>query len=89
MIKIRGVYDGEKVWLLDQLDIPPETEVEVLVPDNLPGSTGAPPEDLHWNHLISTGLIKERPRPEEIDDSFGPIPNLGEPISDTIIRERR
>ena len=33
MQRIKGVYDGKNVRLLESVTIPPETEVEVLVPD--------------------------------------------------------
>ncbi len=90
MIKVRGVYDGERVRLLEALDIPPNTEVEVLIPESRSDATaGEESGEPHWQRLIEAGLIKDRPHPEEIDDSFEPIPNPGEPISDTITRERR
>lgn len=84
MIRVRGIYDGKHVRLLEDLDVPPQTEVEVLVSDADSGR-----EDDHWQRLIDAGVIAERPHPDDLDDSFEPIPNGGEPISDTIIRERR
>jgi hypothetical protein len=90
MMRVRGVYDGVSVRLLEDVDIAPDTEVEVLVPKQVPGpQTGEQRDDAFWQQLIDSGLISSRPRPELIDDSFEPIPNPGEPISDTIIRERR
>lgn len=84
MIRVRGIYDGKQVRLLEDLDVPPETEVEVLV-----SATDDGRDDDHWQRLIDAGVIAARPHPNDLDDSFEPIPNLGEPISDTIIRERR
>jgi hypothetical protein len=97
MIKVRGVYDGEKVRLLEQVEILPDTEVEVLVPNQyLVKDPSTPNPDSEAQHeeeflrdLAERGIIARAKRPEEWDDSFEPIPNPGEPISDTIIRERR
>jgi hypothetical protein len=69
--------------LLEDLGVPPQTEGEVVV------RSQDVDDDEHWQGLIDAGLINERPHPDELDDDFDPIPNLGEPISDTIIRERR
>jgi hypothetical protein len=97
MIKVRGVYDGEMVRLLEDVDIPPDTEVEVLIPNQhrsaSRGASGLDSEERReeefLRHLAERGVLTRAKRPEDWDDSFEPIPNPGEPISDTIIRERR
>jgi hypothetical protein len=33
MKRIRGTYDGSTVVLREQVDLPPDTEVEVLIPE--------------------------------------------------------
>jgi len=90
MTTVRGIYDGRVVRLLEPLPVPANTEVKVSIPDDAVSPvTDAASDDLHWQRLIHAGLIKERPHPEDLDDDFEPIPNPGEPISDTNIRERR
>jgi hypothetical protein len=84
-MRVRGIYDGTHVRLLDPVTIPPNTEVDVLLPDT---------EEQRQEHeflqrLLDLGIITEIRHPEEWDDSFDPVPNPGEPISETIIRERR
>jgi len=33
MKRVRGTYDGSAVVLREQVDLPPDTEVEVLIPE--------------------------------------------------------
>ena len=90
MIKVRGVYDGQRVRPLDDVRIPPDTEVEVLVPEESDAAaTEEEWEAAYWKKLKEAGLVVQRARPDELDDDFEPIPILGEPSSETIIRERR
>jgi hypothetical protein len=90
MLRVRGIYDGERVRLLEDVNIPPDTEVEVLVPDEIdPNASEDEQEEAYWKMLREKGIVLQRPRPDLVDDDFEPIPNPGEPISDTIIRERR
>jgi hypothetical protein len=90
MQKVRGIYDGERVRLLEEVNIPPDTEVEVLVPDQADTSASAEDEeDAYWEMLREKGIVLQRPRQDLVDDDSEPIPNPGEPISETIIRERR
>ena len=84
MLKVRGIYDGEKLVLLDPVPIPPHTTVEVWIAE---GSLDA--EQVYWQHLIAQGLIKEV-RPSSTDVSpFAPVHVAGAPVSQTIIEERR
>ncbi len=67
--------------------VPPETEVEVLIPDR-----GTPLEEAFDRRLVDLGIIEppDGATNVEVDhEPFTPIPNLGEPLSETIIRERR
>jgi hypothetical protein len=97
MVKIRGIYDGERVRLLESVAIPPNTEVEVLVPDQQSAAmTGEPDpgsaeqrDEEYLRRLAESGIITRARCPEEWDDSFEPVQIEGEPISETIIRERR
>jgi hypothetical protein len=84
MLKVKGVYDGTKVILSEPLPLPPNSAVEVLI---LEPSTD--PEAVYWQQLLSQGLIKEvRPQPTE-EQTFTPVRVAGDPISKTIIEERR
>jgi hypothetical protein len=83
-MKVRGVYDGTHIRLLEPVSIPPNTEVEVYIDERQ-----LDPEEAYWGQLEHLGLITGARHRAPVDDSFEPIPNPGEPISDTIIRERR
>jgi hypothetical protein len=84
MLKVKGVYDGEKVVLLEPLPLLPGSAVEVLVPEQ-----AVDMEQVYWQRLVSLGLIKEvRPRPTD-DRAFTPVRVTGAPVSQTIIGERR
>lgn len=91
VIKARGIYDGEHIRLLEPLDVPPNTEVEVLAPEP-PAARLTDPErdDAYWDALIASGLIRERPpRRKAAPRAFQPVPIDGQPISQTIIENRR
>ena len=83
MLKVKGIYDGKSVRLLEALPIPPETEVEVIAPDetNL--------EEEYWRRLIEAGLVRERRRRMTGERTFTPIQVEGEPLSQTVIDNRR
>ena len=84
MQRVKGIFDGTHVNLLERVTIPPDTEVEVLIPDAEEQQTQAV-----LQRLLDLGIIKEIHQPLDNGEPFEPIPNPGEPISDTIIRERR
>ena len=85
MNKVRGIYTGSNIILLDPISLPPDTEVEVLIPD----VESENQEALYWEALKSQGLIREiRPLPKE-EEPFEPIAISGKPMSETIIEERR
>jgi hypothetical protein len=84
MLRVRGVYDGSKITLLDPVSLAPNTPVEVLIPESAEDM-----EHYFWQRLLEVGLITAvRPHPTE-DSPFTPVPISGEPISQTIIEERR
>ncbi len=84
MPKVKGVYDGTKVILSEPLPLPPNSVVEVLIPEP---STDA--EAAYWQQLLSRGLVQEvRPRRTE-EQHFTPVHATGTPISQTMIEERR
>ena len=84
VLKVKGIYDGEKVVLLEPLPLLPNSMVEVLVPEH-----AVDMEQVYWQRLISQELIKEvRPQPTD-EDVFTPVRVIGAPVSQTIIEERR
>lgn len=80
MVKVKGIYDGTKIVLLEPVTLLPNTPVEVWIPGK---------EQLYWQRLIELGLIKEIRSLPETDLSFTPIRVSGIPLSQTIIEERR
>ncbi|TEU14705.1 MAG: hypothetical protein E3J21_15055 [Anaerolineales bacterium] len=86
MVKIKGVYDGEHVRLLEPVHLIPDTPVEVLIPE----SAGEESQERAFlERLVEEGLLlaKEVSWPEEAP--FEPVPIEGPPLSQTIIEERR
>lgn len=86
MVKIKGVYDGKHVRLLEPVHLVPDTPVEVLIPE----SAGEESQERAFlERLIEERLLlaKEASWPEEA--SFEPVPIEGPPLSQTIIEERR
>jgi len=85
MLKVKGIYDGTKIVLLDPVSLQPNTAVEVLIPDQ-----ATEPENAYWQQLIELGLIKEiRTSPTDERSPFKPVQITGTPLSQTIIEERR
>jgi hypothetical protein len=84
MLKVKGLYDGAKVVLLDPVSLSPNTAVEVLIPEQ-----GVDREQVYWQRLIELGLIKEVRTPRADDQPFTPVRVTGAPVSQTIIEERR
>ena len=86
MIKIKGVYDGKHVRLLEPVHLVPDTPVEVLIPESAEAESQ---ERTFLEHLVKEGLLlaKEVSWPEEAP--FEPVPIEGPPLSQTIIEERR
>ena len=81
---VKGVYDGTKVVLSEPLPLPPNSTVEVLI---LEDSTDK--EAVYWRHLLDLGLIKSiRPLLSDTQE-FTPVHVTGDPVSQTVIEERR
>jgi hypothetical protein len=86
MVKIKGIYDGEYVRLLEPVHLVPDTPVEVLIPELAEEESQ---EQAFLERLVTEGLLlaKEVSWPEEAP--FEPVPIEGPPLSRTIIEERR
>ncbi len=84
MLKVKGVYDGERVILLEPITLPPATKVEVLIPE-----VNGESEQSYWQRLVESGLVREIRRRSPTEKPFTPIQILGIPVSQTIIDERR
>ena len=84
MLKVKGVYDGTKVVLSEPLPLPPNSPVEVII---LEPSTER--ENAYWRKLLDMGLIKSIPPRTRQELDFRPVPVTGDPVSQTIIEERR
>jgi hypothetical protein len=80
MIKVKGMYDGTNIVLLEPITLSPNTLVEVLIPEQ---------ESTYWQQLQESGLVKEISTPPANDQSFTPVQVKGAPISQTIMEERR
>jgi hypothetical protein len=84
MYKVKGVYDGKKVVLLEPLPVPAHTSVEVSVTGE-----SLDLEQVYWQQLVELGLIAEvRPLPLD-EEPFSPVRATGKPVSEAIIEERR
>lgn len=83
MLKIKGVYDGTKIILLDLISLPPNTAVDIWIPEKAETH-----EQIYWQHLVQLGLVKEDVVATRQLSSFTPVVITGEPLSKTIIEER-
>jgi hypothetical protein len=84
MLRVKGIYDGKKVTLLETISLAPNTAVEILIPEE-----GEDAENLYWQRLIELGLIRQLALLASEPDFYEPVPVSGEAVSDMIIRERR
>lgn len=80
MVKVKGIYDGTKIVLLEPVSLLPNTPVEVLIPEQ---------EQLYWQQLLDLGLIKQVRSQSPSTSKFMPVHVAGKPVSETIIEERR
>jgi hypothetical protein len=84
MIQVKGIYDGQRIKLLEALALPPNTPVQVTI-----WQENVDQEAQYWQRLIESGLIKEvSPLAEQLP-LFTPVPVQGKPVSETILEERR
>jgi hypothetical protein len=85
MLRIKGIYDGQKVVLSEPVTLPPNTAVEVVVADPV-----VEQEQAYWQRLIAQGLIKAvRPGRRAPRQAPAPAQVIDAPISETIIADRR
>jgi hypothetical protein len=86
MTKIKGIYDGKQVRLLEPVHLAPDPPVEVLIPESEEEESR---EQAFLECLVEEGLLlaKEVSRPEEAP--FKPVSIKGPPLSQTMIEERR
>jgi hypothetical protein len=86
MTKIKGVYDGKHVRLLEPVHLVPDTPAEVLIPESEEEESR---EQAFLECLVEGGLllVKEVSWPEETP--LEPVPIEGPSLSQTIIEERR
>jgi len=86
MTKIKGIYDGKHVPLLEPVHLTPDTPVEVLIPES---AGEGRQEQAFLERLVKEGLLlaKEVSWPEEAP--LESVPIEGPPLSQTIIAERR
>jgi hypothetical protein len=66
--------------LLEPVSLQPNTPVEVIIPET---------EQIYWQRLNESGLIKEQRSHSDTSISQEPVSTKGSPISQTIIEERR
>ncbi|MHB0877344.1 MAG: hypothetical protein ACYC5O_15010 [Anaerolineae bacterium] len=84
MLRVKGTYDGGKIVLVAPLPVPAQTLVDVLVPESAVDA-----ERLYWQCLAQEGLVLERPAQPAPGEDFAPVVVRGEPVSATVIAERR
>lgn len=80
MIKVKGMYDGVKIVLLEPVSLTPNTLVEIIILEQ---------EQLYWQRLQELGLIKEIQTLPIDEESLTPVEIIGPPVSQTIVEERR
>jgi len=88
MIKVKGIYEGTRVQLLEPVSLVPYTLVEVLIPV-VTAEQGR--EQAFLSRLVEEGLFAPvgLALPPREETSFEPVPIQGAPLSQTIIAERR
>jgi hypothetical protein len=88
MIKVKGIYEGTSVRLLEPVSLAPDTLVEVLIPET------AKEQKQEWaflKKLVEKGLLTSIEAALSLHEEvpFEPVSIQGEPLSQTIIKERR
>ncbi len=89
MIKVRGIYEGTHVRLLEPVVLAPNTPVEVLIPE---GGIEQRQEQAFLRRLVERGLLAPEwlmSSSREEGEPFNPVPIQGAPLSQTIIEARR
>ena len=86
MKKIKGIYDGNCIQLLEPISLKPDTVVEVLIPEQ----DEEVKEREFLEYLKKEGLLKDvKIIKQEEEEPFEPVPIRGAPLSQTIIEDRR
>ena len=83
MRHIRAIYDGQRVVLLEPVELPPNTPLDVVVVDD------AMAEQRVVEALHAQGLLDNTERPANTLLPFTPVTIQGAPLSQTVIEERR
>ena len=83
MKHIRAIYDGQQVVLLEPVDLPPNTPLDVVVLDD------AAVEQQVLDALKAQGLIHSTAPLANALVPFTPVTVEGPPVSQTVIEERR
>jgi hypothetical protein len=86
MVKIKGIYDGKHVRLLEPVRLIPDTPVEVLIPELAEEESQ---EQAFLERLVKEGLLLAKEIAWSKETPFEPVPIEGLPLSQTIIEERR
>lgn len=86
-IRVKGIYNGKTIELHDTLDLPPDTEVEVLVLEM--SLTRQERLAQQMQELVNAGVLTHIPKGRPKDFDFKPVTVVGKPVSETIIEERR
>jgi hypothetical protein len=84
MLQVKGIYDGKKINLLEDLFLPPNTPVQLMV-----WRQSDDKEAQYQRRLIEAGLLNEPRLMTERLPLFTPVQVKGKPLSQTIIEERR
>ncbi len=89
MFKVKGVYNGTTVDLLEPVSIPVNTMVEVMIEGAQPSTSSEQrAEQTFLEHLLEIGMITHIPSGEVDPTPFEPIVITGKPLSETIIEDR-
>ena len=83
MRRIKAIYDGQQVVLLEPVDLPPNTPVHVVVLDDMAA------EQQVVDALHDLGLLAGTAPPVNTLTPFAPVRIDGPPLSETVIEERR
>ena len=89
MIKVKGIFNGTTIDLLEPIFIPTNTAVEVTIEttDDMDQSD-AKAERAFLEHLLAIGMISHIPSGEVDPTPFTPIFVPGKPVSESIIEDR-
>ena len=84
MLQVKGIYDGKRINSLEEILLPPNTLVQVIV-----WQDSEDQENQYRQRLVESGLLNEVRLTTERLPSFTPVHVKGAPLSQTIIEERR